>query len=526
MLCPRWCEVTRQMQLEGRENAGSTSSQHGSAAKTHSHQVVAPTVPVIVLLLALTAIPMRLRPFDIASLEWTASTPDLIANVLGYIPVGMVLARRGFWRGLGIATLLTVVAESSQFFTMDRYPSLIDVALNVVGAMVGLFVTLRFRIGIPALPVNRVTAWLSVLAIITVLGFMSLLEWGVGRNLLVNSRGAISPGSLEAHWTFDEVVGGLVIDSAGNGLDGKLVGGTTVEGKHGMALRLDRPSECADFASPVSLRLMGSMTITAWINSKSYPVDDAAIVSSHAPGYQLDTTIDTGPRTIGFKLIGPDGKVIARYGQTELVRTVWYHVAGVYDADAKTLNVYLNGQLDDGFLLGSVPAVQQVSDRNVYVGRRSDSEQHPFTGLIDDVQIYSRALTKAEIMVAMKGQTIDTPGRKAAPALAKEIEKERVPDLVGGCYRPPGSRHALLPGVFVLVGMLLAVVCANFGFEGRMQMLFISLAVGLLPVLVAGSAVTLPGYTLLLLPALSVAGSLAVLVSMERRTALSCASVL
>jgi hypothetical protein len=80
---------------------------------------------------------------------------------------------------------------------------------------------------------------------------------------------------------------------------------------------------------------MGSLTISAWINSSSFPVDDAAIVSSLDPGFQLDTTVDTGPRTIGFKLVDPCGEVVARYGATELTRNTWYHVAGVYDGQAE-----------------------------------------------------------------------------------------------------------------------------------------------------------------------------------------------
>ena len=44
---------------------------------------------------------------------------------------------------------------------------------------------------------------------------------------------------------------------------------------------------------------------------------------------------------------------MARYGATPLVIGAWYHVrAGVYDAEARTLDVYLNGVLDDGFLVG------------------------------------------------------------------------------------------------------------------------------------------------------------------------------
>ncbi len=181
------------------------------------------------------------------------------------------------------------------------------------------------------------------------------------------------PGSLEAHWTFDETVAGVVYDSSGNGLDGTLIGRAVLaDGIHGMAVPLDGENDYVDFGHPVDLRLMGSMTICAWINSTSFPRDDAAIVSTLNPGYQLDTTVDRGPRTIGFKLADPCGNGMIRYGATELVRDTWYHVAGVYDADARTLNVYLNGHLDDGFLLGPVAPAQRASSQPVCVGRRPD----------------------------------------------------------------------------------------------------------------------------------------------------------
>ncbi len=113
------------------------------------------------------------------------------------------------------------------------------------------------------------------------------------------------------------------------------------------------------------------MTITAWIYSISFPRDDAAIVSN-TPSYQLDTTVDTGPRTIGFKLGDPCENLMARYGSTELVRNTWYHVAGVYDADARTLDVYLNGRLDNGPLQGTVaPAHGPSSQPSFWVDDRT-----------------------------------------------------------------------------------------------------------------------------------------------------------
>ena len=59
-----------------------------------------------------------------------------------------------------------------------------------------------------------------------------------------------------------------------------------------------------------------------------------------------------------------------RYGATTLQANTWYHVAGVYNAATSELHVYVNGQLDDATLLGTVTSTQQNSTANVNIGRR------------------------------------------------------------------------------------------------------------------------------------------------------------
>ena len=90
-----------------------------------------------------------------------------------------------------------------------------------------------------------------------------------------------------------------------------------------------------------------------------------------------------------------------RYGATTLQPNTWYHVAGVYDAAAQTLNVYLNGQLDNGVLQGTVTVSQQNSTANVNIGRRAGSTGFEFTGRIDDVRIADHALTQEQIQTDM-----------------------------------------------------------------------------------------------------------------------------
>ena len=144
--------------------------------------------------------------------------------------------------------------------------------------------------------------------------------------------------------------------------------------------------------------------MSAWVNSAAFPVDDAAIVSKRAGGevgYQLDTTVDRGPRTIGFKLTNSSGGNMFRYGATALQANTWYHVTGVYNAATSELHVYLNGQLDDGTLLGTVSSTQQNSSANVNIGRRPGFSNFNLNGRIDDARIYNRALTPTEIQADM-----------------------------------------------------------------------------------------------------------------------------
>jgi len=253
------------------------------------------------------------------------------------------------------------------------------------------------------------------------------------------------------------------------------------------------------------------MTISAWINSTSFPPDDAAIVSSHNPlGYQLDTTVDKGPRTIGFKLANECGGLMARYGATPLVADVWYHVAGVYDADARTLDVYLNGRLDNGFLRGTVTSRQRSSRTALYVGKRSGRDGFEFAGSIDDVRLYSRALTKDEIVSDMQGTATDLPaGLSAGERLdsSRGARPSENPNL--SCAPSSDEEDARTPGAAATVGVLVAIACVGlWPSAGSLLYLVVSVVAGLflLPVM----APTLPRLDLLLIPLASLAGGASV----------------
>lgn len=217
---------------------------------------------------------------------------------------------------------------------------------------------------------------------------------------------AADPLGITAGYAFNEASGTTTVDVSGHGLTGTLTSGAafTTAGKYGNAVALDGVNDYVNLGNPTALRLTGSMTVSAWIYSTAFPSDDAAIVSkrnSSQVGFQLDTTVDTGVRTIGFKLTNSNGGQMFRFGATALQANTWYYVTGVYNATAQTLDVYLNGQLDNGQLVGTVTSSQQNSTSNVTIGRRGGQTGFEFIGRIDDVRIADHALTQDQIQTDM-----------------------------------------------------------------------------------------------------------------------------
>ena len=71
------------------------------------------------------------------------------------------------------------------------------------------------------------------------------------------------------------------------------------------------------------------------------------------------------------------------------------------NAAAQTMDVYLNGVLDNGAMVGTIASSQMNSSVPVAIGKRSGASGYEFNGGIDEVQLYNRALSAAEIQADM-----------------------------------------------------------------------------------------------------------------------------
>jgi len=468
--------------------------------------------PVIVAVLAATAVPIDVWSFSTVRMHFGWFLSDAIVNVAGYIPAGIVLASMGVARATLIAVLMSVGAEVLQLGMVHRDPSVADIFCNVGGALVGIACAGALRIETVSVRLGRAVAFGAAVTCLFVIG----KAW-VSAGPPLNSRGVTGAGRLEAHWKLDEETGRIARDSSGHGLDAEF----SAEPQRGNGIATHAPrfdgTPTAPEAKPdAAFRLVGSMTLAAWINASSFPRDDAVIVSTFEhfenirAGWQMDTTIDRGPRVIGFKLTGSCGTTMARYGATPLHPNVWYHVAAAYDAHRQEMHVYLNGKLDDGDLVGRVESSHRSSRFGALIGRRGDLDGFEFSGLINDVRVYSRALNVSEIADLAQRSTVERvrPTDSAAPMVALAIRDNRE---CGWSAEPEDAR---LPALVVLTGISVAILCvwAVTGF--MVAGVVASLVIGL--VMFSVSTPTLPSFNLWAFPLTALAGALSVLASIRR----------
>ena len=139
------------------------------------------------------------------------------------------------------------------------------------------------------------------------------------------------------------------------GLTGTISGATwTTAGKFGSALSFNGANNnYVDLGNPTSLNGTGSMTWAAWVEATATPKNDGNIVAKQnsSSGWQLKSTPDTGPQTFAISVSGNSG-FAQRNSVTIRSLNTWYHVAGVYNSAARTLDIYVNGVLDNGVLTG------------------------------------------------------------------------------------------------------------------------------------------------------------------------------
>ncbi len=205
---------------------------------------------------------------------------------------------------------------------------------------------------------------------------------------------SFNTGRLVAWWKLDDGSGDIAVDSSGNGHNGTLVGDTSwVDGIDGGALAFDGDGDYVDIGKDQSFDITNQITVSAWIKVNSFDKDWQTIVAKGDRAWRLQR--NWGDSTLEFAcsgLVVPGTDWGPIYGTTDVNDEHWHHVAGVYDEEK--IYLYIDGNLDAS---AAAPGKIRVNDEPVYIGENSQMPNRFWNGLIDDVRIYSYALSTEEI---------------------------------------------------------------------------------------------------------------------------------
>ncbi len=214
--------------------------------------------------------------------------------------------------------------------------------------------------------------------------------------LLVTAAAAVSAptSGLTAHWKFDENSGTTAADSSGNNNTGTLSSGATwTTGQSGAATNLDGVDDYVQVGAQSSLVMTNAATFSAWI----YPTGAGSlapyggIIVNKEGEYELARFTD-GTIQWAFANTNPGWNWVNTGYVAPLNQ--WTHVAVTYNGGV--VKTYINGTLTHTYSGSGAIGDVDGSQNDFRVGGRQVTS-HNFQGRIDEVRVYNRALSAAEV---------------------------------------------------------------------------------------------------------------------------------
>jgi hypothetical protein len=217
---------------------------------------------------------------------------------------------------------------------------------------------------------------------------------------------------LLAHWKLDEGTGISAADSTGNGNTGTLANGPLwvtappLRVANPFALSLDGVDDHVEFMVKTLPAIQAPKTFALWVKYDVAPSNGnqnfLALSDANAPAQAGNTFAGAGVQ-IGFR---GAALIVWKWGGAELVSTtppaagVWHHLGYTFDGTTHVLYV------DGAKVASTTNPSQTAATVAAYLGTYSPTTMDPerYKGALDDVRIYGRPLTAAEISALAQGQ--------------------------------------------------------------------------------------------------------------------------
>ena len=216
--------------------------------------------------------------------------------------------------------------------------------------------------------------------------------------------------SLVLYLSFDEGKGENATDGSVHGHDGELIQNPTwVDGQFGKALEFDGTKR-QHVMVPINdtLQLREQFSVAFWVKRGDAQIRDWNYMVTAGSLKWASIFQNASSKTFFWSTSG--GAWAQKAVSDEIQPDDWVHLAVTHDTKSKVV-IYNDGEEAGG---GPKPPPVDETDGSIMVGARHPGEEF-FTGIIDEVFIFNRIITEAEITEIMNGDFLPVePAEKLA----------------------------------------------------------------------------------------------------------------
>jgi chitodextrinase len=220
-------------------------------------------------------------------------------------------------------------------------------------------------------------------------------NWSAASSALVVTTSGCSTidPAMKIWWKFDETSGTTASDATGNGRNGSLLNGLQFSGLPGIfgsALAFDAVDDVVRYNSNPGVTAY-PFSISAWIKTSSTGNQCAVFFGDGTAG---DKYFSIGTNSGKAFATARNTTAYAATGSATISNGAWHHLVGVFES-ATSRKLYVDGALA-ATSTNSVAIVANINRFSAGLLDRSTIADK-FNGTIDDVRLYGKTLSAAEI---------------------------------------------------------------------------------------------------------------------------------
>lgn len=231
-------------------------------------------------------------------------------------------------------------------------------------------------------------------------------------------------GSLYSYWKFDETTAGsTAVDSSGNGYHGTPQGSAGAQNgpqpstevpsttfENGRSLVFDGDDDYVD-VSTWSGDASEGFTVALWARPTATNSGARFIDFGNGPGSDNIIFGRSNTSTDFFFEVYDGSSSTKVTALCNLINNSWHHYAATVDSEGNTV-LYKDGM---SVATGTVNVPRNLSRSNMYIGRSNWEDDGYYEGEMDELRLYGRALTSAEIVELASGELGPIPSPIPSP---------------------------------------------------------------------------------------------------------------